>query len=122
MGDITGVLDYWEFTCPFHQADRLASVFAGGWTVRTKAGGELRGWRGYTNSADLAVGSGLVGWCPERPEMGLHCSLGGEALALLAGQSDAWRDLAAMGLSVSHTSPPGVVMGPAQRRWRTCQG
>ena len=96
MGDVSGKLDFWEFTVPYHQADRLASVFPGGWTGRTKAGGEVRGFRGYTHSAELAIGAGLVGWCPDRHEMGIHCSLGGEALQLLAGQDDRWRDLPGM--------------------------
>ena len=96
MGEVSGKLDFWEFTVPYHQADRLASVFPGGWTGRTKAGGEVRGFRGYTHSAELAIGSGLVGWCPDRHEMGIHCSLGGEALQLLAGQDGAWRDLPGM--------------------------
>jgi len=96
MGDISGKLDFWEFTIPYHEADRLASVMPGGWALRRKAGGDVRGWRGYTVSADLAVGEGLVGWCPQRQEMGIHVSLGSEALALLAGQSEAWRDLPGM--------------------------
>lgn len=93
LGEVEGKVDYWEFTVPYKQGDRLLQAFPGGWELRTNRRGELRGFRGYTHSADLAVGSGLVGWSPDYQEMGMHASLSGEALALLAGNSDGWADL-----------------------------
>ena len=96
LGQVESKIDYWEFTVPYQQADRLGAVFPGGREVRRNERGDLRGWRGYTHSADLAVGSGLVGWSPARQEMGVHVSLSGEALALLAGNADPWGDLPAM--------------------------
>jgi len=89
-------VDYWELTVPFAQRHGLLDQFPGGVELRRNRQGDLRGWRGYDHSADLAVGSGLVGWRPDRPDMGCHASLGAEALSLLAGNAEAWSDLPGM--------------------------
>jgi len=96
MGDLDRVearVDYWELTVPFGQREELLSQFPGGVQLRRNRHGDNRGWRGYDHSADLAVGSGLVGWRPDRIDMGCHASLGGTALTLLAGASEEWEDV-----------------------------
>jgi len=96
MVGLTGAIDYWEFTVPHENGEKLGLMFPGGWDLRRNERGDLRGWRGYTHSADLAVGSGIVGWSPERHDMGCHVSLSSEALSLLAGNDEAWSDLPGM--------------------------
>jgi len=96
LGQIEARVDFWEGTVPADQLVGLKGLFPGGWQVRKTRQGDLRGWRGYTHSADLAVGSGLVGWRPDRPDMGCHFSLSGGALDLLAGNADDWSDVPGM--------------------------
>lgn len=96
LGAVEAKVDYWEWTVPFGKRDKALGLFPGGVALRKNRHGDLRGWRGYDHSADLAVGSGIVGWRPDRPDMGCHVSLGAEALALLAGNADVWADVSSM--------------------------
>jgi len=93
LGQVEVKIDYWELTVPYHERDRLVDQFPGGVELERNQQGDLRGWRGYDHRATLAVGSGLVGWRPDRVDMGCHASLGAEALALLAGNAEEWTDL-----------------------------
>lgn len=78
--------DFLEFTVPAdRQADLVASIPGG--LVQAD-----RGFRGYSHSAILAGGKGRLGWSPDRPEMGVHCSLGGQALDVLGALDAAWAD------------------------------
>lgn len=76
--------DYLEFTVPADRRWDLVGVLPGGVEVLS------RGWRGYTHSGLLAGGKGRIGWSPERPEMGVHVSLGSQALDVLGVLEDAW--------------------------------
>lgn len=96
LGEVEAKVDYWELTVPYEQKDALTDVLPGGYEVRRNRQGELRGWRGYDHSGDLAVGSGLVGWRPDGQDMGCHLSLSSDALALLAGNAECWTDLPGM--------------------------
>jgi len=92
----TGVevgVDYWEFTCPYEHGRGLLDVFPGGHETRRNERGDLLGWRGYTHSALVAQGKGRVGWSPEDQRMGVHFSLGSEALSVLAALDGRWADL-----------------------------
>jgi len=84
-GQLVCKCDYLEFTTP---AEYLGDVLAMFPTFERAA----HGWRGYTRSALVAFGKGRVGWHPDRPEMGVHVSLGSQALDILAGQDDQWLD------------------------------
>jgi len=96
LGPVEARCDFWELTVPYQERERLVGLFPGGCQVRKNRQGDLRGWRGYDHSADLAVGSGLVGWRPDRQDMGCHVSLGSQALDLLAGNADQWNDVPGM--------------------------
>mgnify|MGYP001328265238 CR=1 FL=1 len=86
-------VDYWEFTCPWERGRSLLYSFPGGYEVRRNQRGDVIGWRGYTHSALVAQGKGRVGWSPEDRRMGVHFSLGSEALSVLAALDEGWRDL-----------------------------
>jgi len=85
----TAKVDYLEFTVPAEQFYDVLKVLPG-------LIPQDRGWRGYVKSALVASGKGFLGWHPERPEMGVHCSLGAQALGVLAGTDDRWADLPGM--------------------------
>jgi len=86
-------VDYWEFTVPYdNMADLLAVIPCGVEPLRNR-NGDVVGWRGYTHSGFVAQDKGRVGWSPDDQRMGVHVSLGGEALRVLAALDDRWRDL-----------------------------
>jgi len=87
---LTAKIDYLEFTLSHDRLFDLVGLIPGGLTPLD------RGWRGYTSSAFVAGGKGRVGWHVDRPEMGVHVSLGSQALAILAGQDERWADLPGM--------------------------
>jgi len=86
-------VDYWEFTCPYDRGWDLLTVLPGGHEVRCNKKGRVIGWRGYTHSAYVAQGQGRVGWSPEDRRMGVHFSLGSEALRILPALDETWLDL-----------------------------
>ena len=87
---LQAAVDFLEFTLPVEAFHDLIDLLPGGLTPLD------RGWRGYTSCALVASGKGRVGWAVDRPEMGVHCSLGGQALAVLAGLDDRWKDVPAV--------------------------
>jgi len=86
-------IDYWEFTVPYDKGWDVLTVFPGGYEQRRNKRGDVIGWRGYTNSAHIAQGKGLVGWSPADRRMGVHFSLGSEALRVMAALDPWWQDL-----------------------------
>jgi len=83
-------IDYLEFTVPADAFYDLVAMFPGGVEPLEY------GWRGYAASGLVAGGKGRVGWHIDRPEMGVHVSLGAQALGILAGLDDRWLDLPGM--------------------------
>jgi len=86
-------VDYWEFTLPYEKGWDVLTSFPGGRELRRNRRGDVIGWRGYTHSAYVAQGKGLVGWSPEDRRMGVHVSLGSEALRVMAALDSWWQDL-----------------------------
>jgi len=85
---LTATVDFLEFTVPQVVFYDLVGLLPGGLTARDS------GWRGYQCSALVASGKGFVGWSPDREDMGVHVSLGGQALGIFAGLDKRWEDLA----------------------------
>jgi len=85
---LTASVDYLEFTLP---ADRLYDAVR----LFPSVVSLDRGFRGYTSSASVGE-KGFLAWAEERPEMGVHCSLGSQALGILADLDDRWADLPRM--------------------------
>ena len=83
-------VDFLEFTVPAGAFYDLVGLLPGGLVPLE------RGWRGYTSSALVAGGKGRLAWSVDREDMGVHCSLGAEALAVFAGLDPRWGDVAGM--------------------------
>ena len=86
-------VDYWEFTLPYEKGWDVLTSFPGGRELRRNKRGDVIGWRGYTHSAYVAQGKGRVGWSPDDDRMGVHFSLGSEALRVMAALDSWWSDL-----------------------------
>jgi len=81
---LTSTCDFLEFTVPAERRPELMHVLPGGFVPLDK------GWRGYSHAGLVAGGKGMMGWNPERPDMGCHVSLGSQALDILGELDAAW--------------------------------
>jgi hypothetical protein len=87
---LEATVDFLEFTVPVGAFFDLVELLPGGLVPLD------RGWRGYSSSALVASGKGRVAWSVDREDMGVHCSLGGQALGVFAGLDPRWADVPAV--------------------------
>jgi len=91
---VTVLCDYWEFTVKdFDRGLEFLDAMPGGYEIRRNKDGKPVGWRGFSVSCLLAQGSGHAGYHPDHEDWGVHFSLDGQALGVLATLSETWRDL-----------------------------
>lgn len=88
VGDV--VVDWLSFTLPCETWLEVLDALAWVSGVLGELVDSPRGFQGYEHSA-FVLSTGRVGWSKERPENGVHVSLGSQALGLLARQDEAVR-------------------------------